>query len=381
MSKKNKILLLFITEDWYFWSHRLKLACSTREAGYEVYIATRISKYEKEIKDRGLHVIPLKYLKRRRINPFLELLSIIEIVNIYRSIKPSIVHHVALKPVLYGSIAARITKVPNIINAFAGLGHSFIGHGIKAVLFKKILKGIFFLILKKSNSMIIFQNSEDLNIFVKSGIIKHEQAKLIKGAGVDINKFFVSPEAPGKPVIAITSRMLWTKGINELVAATLILKSKNVECKTLLVGINDPENPASIPDKVLEKFQEEGDEVIEYCGYNDNIPKLLSNIHIFCLPTFYGEGVPLSLIEAAASGKPIVTTDVPGCRDIVRHGLNGFLVSPKEVKPLADALQKLIENPKLRKKMGLAGRKLVEQEFSDEIIIKKTLDLYKRLLS
>jgi len=376
MALKPKIIF-FITEDWYFWSHRLPIARAARDAGFEVLVITRMDQHKELIENEGFKLVPIG-LKRSSRNVIREALSVLEIIRIYRREMPDIVHQVAVKPVLYGSWAARVTGVSGVVNALAGLGYVFVADGWKASAFKRLVVFAYGSAFLAKNAIGIFQNPEDLKLFAGAGIVKSEQAVLIRGSGVDTSRFLHLPEPAGIPTIVLASRMLWDKGVGEFVDATKLLRKDGVNCRAVLVGIPDPQNPASIPEDTLHRWHSEG--MVEWWRYRDDMPEVLSNAHIVALPTTYGEGVPKILIEAASCGRPIVATDVPGCREVVRHNENGLLVPPHDSKALADALKVLIKDPELRAKMGARGREIVETEFSEEIVVKQTMELYKKML-
>ena len=373
---KPRILFL-ITEDWYFWSHRLPIARAARDGGFEVLIATRINLHKDHIEKEGFKLIPIN-LKRSSKNIIKEIFSILEIVQIYRKEKPDIVHHVAVKPVLYGSLAARIAGIPGVANALAGLGFIFVVQGWKAKVLRRLVVFAYHSAFSARNTIGIFQNPEDLKLFVDAKVVKNEKTVLIRGSGVDTSRFIHLPEPAGNPTIVLASRMLWNKGVEEFLEAAKILIKDGVKCRMVLVGNPDSENPASIPKKTLRCWHSEG--IVEWRGHREDMPEVFAQSNIVVLPTTYGEGVPKVLIEAASCGRAIVATDVPGCREIVRHNKNGLLIPPHDSKALADAIKKLIENPKLRAKMGARGREIVEAEFSDELVVKQTMDVYARLI-
>ncbi|MBW2661275.1 MAG: glycosyltransferase, partial [Deltaproteobacteria bacterium] len=239
-------ILFFITEDWYFWSHRLPIARAARDTGFEVLIATRVDQHKERIEEEGFKLIPIS-LERRSKNVIKEIFGILEIIKIYRREKPDIVHHVAMKPVLYGSWAARIADIPAVVNALAGLGFIFVAQGWKASILRGLVVFAYRLAFSAKNTIGIFQNPEDLDLFVNAGIIKSEKAVLIRGSGVDTSRFIHLPEPSGSPTIVLASRMLWLKGVGEFVDAAKTLKKAGIRCRMFLVGIPDPENPASIP--------------------------------------------------------------------------------------------------------------------------------------
>jgi glycosyltransferase involved in cell wall biosynthesis len=381
-SFKNKSprLLLLITEDWYYWTHRRSIALGALKTGYTVSLATRVHSLSREIADDGIKLIPIS-LRRRSRNPFREAGSILELYRIYKREKPTIVHHVTLKPVLYGSIAAWLAGVPAVVNALAGLGHAFVSNDLKTRLFRKVLVFGYRFVLGLGNSRVIFQNPEDLSLFVKHRIVPESKAVLIRGAGADGSVFQYQPEMPGVPVVMFAGRLLWNKGVKELVEAGKLLKSEGISHRIVLVGTPDKENPRAIPIETLEKWHNEGS--AEWWGprKSENMPDVIAQASIVALPTTYGEGVPKVLIEAASVGRAIVATDVPGCREIVHNNTNGLLIPPNDVLALKAAIASLLSNKEKRDEMGKRGREIVTAQFSQDSVVEKTLAVYNGLFS
>jgi glycosyltransferase involved in cell wall biosynthesis len=317
-------------------------------------------------------------LRRANRNPFKDVFSILELIKIYRAERPDLVHHVALKAALYGTLAARFAQIPAVVNAFAGMGYAFSSSQTRARLFKPLIQAGFRMILKLRNGRVIVQNPDDLELLMKANILQRENARLIKGSGVEPEHFVFKPELPGDPIIILASRMLWDKGIGEFVGAARKLMAGGTRARFVLVGKIDPDNPASVPIRTLREWQEEG--TVEWWGYQEDMPKIFSKAHIVCLPSFYGEGVPKVLIEAASCGRPIVTTDTPGCREIVREGENGFLIPPRDTPALAKAIQRLIDVPSLRESMGERGREIAIRDFSLKRVVSETMEVYRELL-
>jgi glycosyltransferase involved in cell wall biosynthesis len=372
----KKKLIFFITEDWYFCSHRLFLAVAAREAGYDVSVVTRVRSHGKQIRDAGLDLIPLD-IARRGMNPLNELRILQRLLSIYRAEQPDLVHHVALKPVLYGGIAARLAGIPHIVNAMAGLGYLFTSGSFKARAARPVVKRAYRLLLNRPGGRVILQNPDDVELMCGCDILARDRVALIRGSGVDTRRYCVRPESPGEPLVVLASRLLWDKGVGEFVAAARQLRRQGVRARFVLVGVSDDGNPSAIPNGQLRAWREEG--VVEWWGRRDDMPAVFAQSHIVCLPS-YGEGVPKVLIEAASCGRPIVTTDAPGCREIVRDGENGFLVPVRDADVVSRALQRLIEYPDLRRAMGARGREIVEREFTQEMVIQETLALYEELL-
>lgn len=370
-------LLYFITEDWYFCSHRLPLALAAQDAGYDVAVVTHVNEHGEAIRRAGIRLIPFN-LSRRGMNLLSEVAMLTRLIVLYRKEKPDLVHHVAMKPVLYGSLAARLSGVPRVVNALAGLGYVFTSDEPKARLLRLVIGGAFRGILNIRRSRLILQNQDDRAMFIRKRFINGEKIRLIRGSGVDTDVFSPSPEPSDIPVVMLASRILWDKGIKEFVEAARRLKARGIDARFVLVGDPDPHNPLAIQKEQLTTWQEE--EVIEWWGWRDDMSAVLAQSHIVCLPS-YREGLPKVLLEAAASGRPIVTTNTPGCREIVKNGENGLLVPVFSTAELADALQLLIEKPELRKKMGTKGREIAMNEFTVAKVVLETMKVYGELLN
>lgn len=372
MVRKPKLLYV-VTEDWYFVSHRLPLAVAAQAAGFKVAVATREGRHGDVIRNTGIRVIPIS-LSRRGGNPISEVTAL---WRLYRHEKPDIVHHVALKPVMFGALAAWLARVPAQVNAVAGLGWLF-SSSSSVVRFARLpFRWILGRLLNQGYSLTIVQNPEDRALLERSGVTA-SRLRLIRGAGVDINVFRPTKPPPTPICIVLVARMLWDKGVGEFVKAARQLTDAGVNARFVLVGEPDPANPASVPEATLRSWH--GTHGVEWRGRRDDMPAVLQTAHIACLPSSYGEGLPKSLLEAAACGLPIVTTDSPGCREVVRDGVNGLLVPIRDAHSLSVALKKLIENADLRRSMGEQSRQRAEQEFSLEAVIAQTMALYREVL-
>jgi glycosyltransferase involved in cell wall biosynthesis len=363
-------LLFFVTEDYYFVSHRLPLAVAARAAGYDVCVVTRVQQAAATIEAAGVRVVPFDNA-RSSLNPFNDLRTLYRLVRLYRSERPDIVHHVAMKPVLYGSIAARLTGRPRIVNAFAGMGWLFTSPGGLARWIMPMVRRVLGRAVRTGIALV--QNPDDERLLAQLGV-PPRQIRRIAGSGVDLERFRPAAEPAGPPVVVMPARLLADKGVEEFVAAARLLQQKGVAARFVLAGEPDPDNPTSISSARVTAWADEG--VVQYKGYVADVAGLLAQSHIVCLPS-YREGLPKSLIEAAAAGRPIVTTDVPGCREVVTDGDNGLLVPARDAAALAGALQRLIDDAALRRIMGARGRRRAEQEFGLETVIRQTLALYR----
>ena len=379
MVHKNpkKKILYFVTEDWYFCSHRLPLARAAKSEGKEVIVVARTRDHGDIIRSEGIKLIPLDTNRRSR-NPFAELKTLHQLSQIYKSEKPDIVHNIAIKPVIYGSIATMFSSVPYIVNSVNGLGYIFTTKQLVAKLIRPIFKLLFFIAFNRKNSRVIVQNPDDKEVLVDSCHVDPNRVTLIRGSGVNMDKFYSSSEREGIPLVVMASRMIWDKGVGEFVEAANHLSGKGVKAKFALVGESDTDNPAGIPINQLKTWQNQG--VVEWWGKREDMPDVFAQSHVVCLPSAYGEGVPKVLIEAAAAGRAIVTTDMPGCREIVRHNQNGLLVPVRNVTALSAAIKQLIEDPNLRNRMGQCGREIAENEFAIERVVTETMKVYRALL-
>ncbi len=368
-------LLYNVNIPRFFVSHRLPLALAARDAGYEVHITTSSVDPESiaKITDTGLPFHPLP-LAQHGTNPLAELGTLRAMIALYRQLKPDIIHHVSIKPVIYGGIAARLTAVPAVVSAMSGLGRVFSDEGTKASILRGIVRPMFKVALSHHNTSMIFQNPDDRAVFINMGLIKEHRAELIRGSGVDVEVFAPQPEREGKPIVLFAGRLMWKKGAGEFVKAAKALRDK---ARFVMVGYTEASSPDAVPESDIQQWAEEG--IIDYWGKRDDMPEVFAQSHIVCLPGSYGEGVPKVLIEAAACERPIVTSDIPGCREITRDGENGLLIPAGDTAALIASLEKLIDSPELRHQMGKRGREMVQEGFSLDIVNSETLALYEKL--
>ena len=376
MSEPKPRVLFLVTEDWYFTGHWQGIARALKAAGCEVAIACHVTGDGEAITREGFHLFPIK-MSRSSINPFHLAACVARIARVYRAFRPDIVHHVALKPVLLGGLAARIAGIRKTINAIAGLGYVFTSSSLRARLLRPAVRGGL-LLLDGADARTTVQNRENGAVLTASGIVAADRVRLIPGAGVDLTRFRPAPEPPGLPRATLVSRMIREKGIHEMVAAARLLAARGVGIRITLAGGSDHENPSAIPQRQLDQWSDEGS--VEILGHIEDIPALWAESHMAVLPSYYGEGVPHSLVEAAACGRPMIAADGPGLRDIVRHGETGLLVPPRDAVALADAIARLAADSELRRRMGAEARRLAEQKFGADAIIAATLEVYGEIL-
>ena len=372
-SRATPVLLYLVSEDWYFRSHRLPMARAAQRAGYEVHVATRVQADGPAIEALGFTLHPLQW-RRGSTNPFDRLRLIGDVRRLYRALKPDLVHHVALEPSVIGLLAALGLGI-RTLNAMAGLGFVFTSRTPKARVAGFIVRGLLRFLLTRRNAAVLVQNEDDRAAIAALGV-GPDCVFLIAGSGVDADQLTPLREPAGPITAAFVGRLLDDKGVRSLVAAQEMLTRRGRPVRLLLAGDPDPANPGSIPpDEIASWKQREGVEVL---GHVADIQTVWARAHIAVLPS-RREGLPKSLLEAAACGRAIVATDVPGCRVIARDGVNALLVPPDDPAALADAIDVLARDAVLRQTFALASRELVEDEFSSALIGRETVALYDKL--
>ena len=371
----SKILLVANT-DWYLYNFRLALACFLREQGFEVVLVSPPGRYTPSFGERGFRWVPWE-IGRQSLAPWREIPAISEIAQIYRRERPDLIHHHTIKPVLYGSLVTRALGQSPVINSIPGRGYVFLGKGAKARLLKEGAKILYRLAFSPASTIAIFENSTDREYFISERFVPAGRTRLIPGVGVDPQRFLPTEEPEGTPVILFSGRMLWDKGVGVLVEAARLLRKRR-PVRVALAGDIDPGNPSSIEKATLQEWEQEG--VVEWWGWQPDMNSAYARSNIVTLPTMYGEGVPTVLLEAASCGRANVATDMPGCRDIVIHGQTGLIVPPNDPAALAEALEMLISDPRLRGRMGAAARRLVLQKFTTAQVNAATLAVYHQAL-
>ncbi|GAB3649036.1 glycosyltransferase family 4 protein [Ramlibacter alkalitolerans] len=372
MNRPPRKLLFLVVEDAFFYSHFLPRARAARDAGLEVVVVTNIRQHGARIRAEGFRVLPLN-MARGSLHWLEELASLARIRAIYKREKPDIVHQIAMKPVLYGGFLAHTLPPMHVVNALVGMGWVFTSNQLKARLLRPLVKAVLRFTLQVGDGMAVFENPDDLRHFVATGAVDPERAVLIRGAGVDVRHFRPVPPKPRTPVVSLVARMLYDKGVAEFVEAARLLRARGVPAHFRLVGGLDAVNPSCVPEAVLREWMREG--LIEWLGHQQDILRVWQDTDIACLPS-YREGLPKSSLEALACGLPLVTTDVPGCRETVTHEENGLLVPPKDAVALANALERLVRDAALRRRFGQRGRERAVREFSDDVVIAATLKVY-----
>jgi glycosyltransferase involved in cell wall biosynthesis len=365
-----------VAVDWYFCLHWLPLAQAVRAAGYDVAVMTEITDaaLAERIRAAGVRLLPIE-LSRRRLNPVAEIVSLRRIFRLLSTERPDLLHAIAQKPVIYGALAARLSGVGAIVGTLAGLGYVFTASGVRARSLRPLVELAYRMLLKGRRTRVIVQNPDDARRLGRQAGIA---PVLIRGAGVDLTRYAPAPRPPPEPVtVLLASRMLWDKGVQEFVDAASILLRQGRRLRMVLVGKPDEGNPSAVPVTQLQAWSGAG--TVEWWGHREDMPAVLSQAHLACLPS-YREGLPTILIEAAAAGLPLIATDVPGCREVVRPGINGSLVPARDALALANAIEELAGDPALRDRYGRASRHIAEAEFGIARVVSATLAVYGSLL-
>lgn len=373
MSRK---LMFVVNVDWFFLSHRLPIALEALRQGYQVHIATCLTDKLDELNSHGFVVHPLS-LDRSSAGLGNALRTMVELWSVLKFVRPDVLHLVTIKPVLLGGLVARLAKVPAVVAAISGLGFVFLANGAKAMVRRCLVCELYRLALGHHNLKVIFQNLDDRASMAKLAQIPEQKLEMIRGSGVDLAQYYQTPLPPGMPVVLFVARLLADKGVREFVLAARLLKQQGVSARFCLVGSLDPANPASLADAELKQWANEG--VVELWGKRSDIPEVLRSAHIVVLPS-YREGLPKTLLEAAACGRAVVTTDVPGCRDAIDPGVTGLLVPVRNATALAETVNGLINDPARCQAMGNAGRALAERSFDVRQVVAKHLRIYQELI-
>ncbi len=363
-------IILFANTAWYLYNFCFPLADAIKNRGMDILLVSPKGEYVERLKAAGFRHITFP-LQRRSINPIIEIWSLFKLLRLYNREKPDIVHHFTTKCIIYGSVAAKWSGINHVVNSVTGMGYAFSGEQWYRRFLRVIIKSLYRKALV--GTQVLFQNPNDLNDFITERLVVKKQTILIRSSGVNLEKFNRTPEPDGTPFVILAGRLLFDKGVVEFVEAACILKKRNVSARFALVGEPDPDNPSSIPVDKLKSWHADG--VVEWLGWQEDMAGVYKQSNIVCLPS-YREGVPKSLIEAAAVGRAIVTTDTPGCRDVVQDGINGLLVPVRTTTELADALQILILDKSLRQKMGQEGHLIAARDFNLQKVLASIMAVY-----
>ncbi len=368
-----KTLVFLLTEDWFFASHFWVRGLAAKAAGWRVVLVARESEATARIRASGIEVFPVNFV-RRSLNPFAELVFAWRLAKLYRQLKPDVLHHIALRPIVTGGLAARLAGCQHIVNAPVGLGFVFSSDKLLAKFLRPLVSFGLRVTLRPPGAVAVFENPDDLAALTAAGMVRPDAAFLIRGAGVDIVAFAPVPPPPLPVRVVLVARMIREKGVADFAAAARLLKG---QAEFVLAGAPDPGNPNTVTEAELRAWEAEG--ILTWIGPQKDVAALLRSAHIACQPSTYREGLPKSALESMAAGLPLVATDIPGCREAVVDGVTGLLVPPRDPQALAAALARLIGDAALRARLGEAARARAEQEFADPIICAATLLVYDGL--
>lgn len=371
--------VLFANTDWYLYNFRRSLAISLQRQGYEVLLISPAGPYGDRLRALGLRWEPLP-MARRSLNPLREAALLWHLVRLLRREQPALVHGFTIKCAVYGSLAARLVGVPARVNAVAGMGYVFTSSQAKARLLRPLVRGLLRLALGGRGARLVLQNADDVALFRQAGLVDPRHIRLIRGSGVNCAQLAMAkpaePPDDGRMRVLLASRLLWDKGLDEFVVAIRQLRRQGCPIRALLAGTPDPGNPAAVPETTVRGWVTEG--LLTWLGHVDDMAALLASVDVVVLPS-HREGLPRTLVEAAACGRPLITTDVPGCREVVTDGVDGLLVPKGDGEALARAIRRLREDPDLAHRLGEAARVKARSQFDERIVIQQTLEVYAEL--
>ncbi len=373
-------VVLFANTDWYLYNFRRSLALALQESGYEVLLISPAGRYGEALRAMGLRWEPVP-MNRRSLNPLREFALLCWLWRLLRNERPMLVHGFTIKCAVYGALAARFAIVPARVSAVAGTGYVFASDHLRARLLRPFVRGLLRVALSGGRSRLILQNHDDVALFTSEGVMEASRIRLIQGSGVDCLRFALhrTDHDQNRPLrVLLAARLVWPKGIAEFAEAARRLRAEGRRLEFLLAGEPDPGNPAAVPEGVVHAWQAEG--VLRWLGHVDDMPDLLTRADLVVLPSYGGEGIPRSLIEAAACGLPLIATDVAGCREVVTDGVEGLLVPPRNSSALADAIRRIDDDRSLARRLGAAAREKAVREFDERIVIDQTLHVYAELL-
>lgn len=378
-SDKAPHVLMILNDIAWFWSHRQPLAQAILARGSKLSLATAKASSDPGVKDMSVegHDLPDH---GKGLGLFFHVKIVRAIIKTIKETQPDIIHAITLRHAFYTGIATRLIKYRPTVFTVAGVGSLFTDHSLKMNIVRAIALPLLRYAFRGPNRFLIFQNPDDRNLMIKHGVVDENQTTIIRGSGVDLKEFPFTPEEENEePIVLFSSRLIREKGIDDFIGAARILKNKGIKARFQIAGSVYQKNPNSLSREEMQGYHDEG--VIEWLGQVSDMPELFKKISIMALPSYYGEGVPKILLEAAAIGRPIVTCDVPGCREAVNDNKNGILIPPKSPQNLSEAIERLLSNPELRQSYGRAGREMVEEDFHVDSVVSRTLDVYDSMIN
>jgi glycosyltransferase involved in cell wall biosynthesis len=375
--------MFFANTDWYLYNFRLSTALHLKKQGAEVVMLSPPGSFGARFAEQGIRWIKLPLMDRASLNPARELMTLRQMMRVLSDEQPDLLHNFTVKCAVYGALAARLTRVPAVVNAVAGMGYVFTSDAAMARALRPVVKVLMRGTLGAGNSRLILQNPDDAEAFIGAKLVPEGTIRLIRSSGVNTTRFApTSPmtDSPRPLRVVLAARLLWEKGVREFVEAAALLKARGCDMEFLLAGAPDPGNPRSVNQKQVDEWVGTG--LVQWLGHVDDMPALLRSVDVMALPSYYREGVPKSLIEAAACGLALVTTNLPGCREVVnQHGVDGLHVEPRDAVSLADQLMKLDSDRVLLRRLGDTARRKALSDFDEQLVISRTLEVYDELLA
>jgi glycosyltransferase involved in cell wall biosynthesis len=373
--------VLFANTDWYLYNFRLSTALRLKADGHEVVMLSPPGPFGARFASHGLRWVTLP-MDRASLNPLREAATWWHLARLLRRERPDLLHSFTVKCAIYGALAARVARVPAVVNAVAGMGYVFTSDGAKARALRPLVKLLLRMTLGHRRSLLILQNPDDAVAFSEARLIAPDRVRMIRSSGVDTSRFRPVDPAPatdGRLRVLLAARLLWEKGVQEFVHAAEHLRAQGRDVEFVLAGTPDPGNPRSATQADAQGWNDAG--LVTWLGHVDDMPSLLRTVHVMVLPSYYREGVPKSLIEAAACGLAIITTDLPGCREVVaEHGSDGLHVAPRDALALAQRIGMLDDDRALLERLGRCARQRALSDFDERLVIQRTVDVYSELL-
>jgi glycosyltransferase involved in cell wall biosynthesis len=370
--------IYFANTDWYLFNFRLPAARRLRELGHEVVLVSPPGPYVSRIESDGFRCVPLP-MSRSGVNPFCELATVARLARILSAERPDVLHNFTVKSAIYGGLAARVCGVPAVVQAVAGMGYVFSSNSLKARVLRPLVRQLMRFTLAGRAFRLILQNPDDVNTFLDEAILSKDAIRLIKGSGVDTERFFAPARRDGALTVVLCARLLVEKGVPEFAEAARILRRQQRDVRFVLIGGLDPGNPSAISREQVDQWVAE--DLVSWRGHVAEVTDILHECHVMALPSFYREGVPRSLIEGAASGLAIITTNLPGCREVVtRDGKDGLWVRPRDASHLAELIARLDDDRMLLNRVAVAAQRRAATEFDERLVIDRTLDVYRELI-
>ncbi|UHQ18591.1 glycosyltransferase family 4 protein [Lysobacter sp. KIS68-7] len=372
--------VFYANTDWYLYNFRLSTALQLKAEGHEVVMLSPPGEFGERFADHGMRWVVLA-MDRASLNPVREVAVLRDLTRVLRDERPDLLHNFTVKCAIYGALAARAAGVPAVVNAVAGMGYVFASDRMLARTLRPMVKLLMRGTLGSKQSRLILQNPDDADAFVRARLVPEQHIRVIRSSGVNLERFLpVVPVAEPRPLrVLLAARLLWEKGIGEYIEAARMLRAQGRNIDFVVAGSPDPGNPRSVSREQVESWVAEG--LVDWRGHVEDMPALMRSMDVIALPSYYREGVPKSLIEAAACGLAVVTTNLPGCREVVsEHGVDGLHVEPRCARSLAEHIAQLDDDRALVRRLGDCARRKAMEHFDEQMVIRRTIEVYDELL-